>query len=122
MRHWHPLPPAPVQLGRGTAALTRPIHRLRRCRRISTRFLQGIKKSRLYELPETPLIAFINARSGGQLGPSLAHTLYRALGNQQVRRARIGAAGQLRRPRAGRPAGRRGTGRRGTSCRWGARR
>lgn len=52
--------------------------------RITTRFLHGIKSVPIYEAPETPLIAFINARSGGRVGPALAFTLYRALGFQQV--------------------------------------
>jgi hypothetical protein len=52
--------------------------------RITTRYLHGIKSVPIYEAPETPLIAFINARSGGRVGPALAFTLYRALGFQQV--------------------------------------
>jgi hypothetical protein len=38
--------------------------------------------------PDTPLLVFINAKSGGNLGARLAAILYRALGYSQVVRWR----------------------------------
>ncbi len=48
-------------------------------------FLTATKKFRAPELPEAPLIAFINSRSGGRAGPKLAEILYRTLGHAQAR-------------------------------------
>lgn len=48
-------------------------------------FLRGTKKDPEYERVDTPLIVFINARSGGRVGPALAARLSRALGRAQVR-------------------------------------
>ena len=52
--------------------------------RISTTYLEGTKQYVGPQLPDTPLIAFINAKSGGRVGPSLASILYRSLGQNQV--------------------------------------
>ena len=40
---------------------------------------------------ETPLIVFVNARSGGRVGARLTSVLFRSLGQAQV----VGAAGQV---------------------------
>ena len=40
----------------------------------------------LSDIPECPLIVFINSRSGGQLGSRLTLALNRSLGRPQVRR------------------------------------
>jgi hypothetical protein len=53
-------------------------------RRIETLYLEGTKKYVGPRRPDTPLIAFINAKSGGRVGPSLASILYRSLGQSQV--------------------------------------
>lgn len=47
-------------------------------------FLRGTKKEVDYDLEETPLVVFINARSGGRVGPQLANKLAKALGRSQV--------------------------------------
>lgn len=52
--------------------------------RLPDDILKGTKNSLQYDVSESPLIAFINARSGGRLGPELLDSLYRALGNPQV--------------------------------------
>ncbi|KAK9835245.1 hypothetical protein WJX81_008484 [Elliptochloris bilobata] len=57
---------------------------LREPYRIPPAFLTATKKFRAPELPEAPLIAFINSRSGGRAGPKLAEILYRTLGHAQV--------------------------------------
>lgn len=36
------------------------------------------------DFAETPLIAFVNARSGGRAGAMIARVLQRAIGNTQV--------------------------------------
>ena len=53
--------------------------------RIPPAFLTATKKFRAPELPEAPLIAFINSRSGGRAGPKLTDILYRTLGHAQAR-------------------------------------
>eukprot|EP00882_Tetradesmus_deserticola_P003858 GHRQ01004082.1.p1 GENE.GHRQ01004082.1~~GHRQ01004082.1.p1 ORF type:complete len:207 (+),score=69.47 GHRQ01004082.1:229-849(+) len=52
--------------------------------RLAPEFLQGTKKNAVYDTAEAPLIVFINARSGGRVGPELAGVLARALGSSQV--------------------------------------
>ncbi|KAF6254714.1 diacylglycerol kinase accessory domain-containing protein [Scenedesmus sp. NREL 46B-D3] len=52
--------------------------------RVAPEFLRGTKKDALYDTDEAPLIVFINARSGGRVGPELAGVLSRALGSSQV--------------------------------------
>lgn len=47
--------------------------------------LKGIKGKDVYDVPECPMIAFINPGSGGRAGPELLKKLFRALGNAQVR-------------------------------------
>ena len=47
-------------------------------------YLRETKKFVVPELPEAPLIVFINSRSGGRAGPKLAETLFHALGHSQV--------------------------------------
>jgi hypothetical protein len=47
-------------------------------------FLQGTKPDADFDTDEAPLIVFINARSGGGMGPKLAGVLARALGSSQV--------------------------------------
>lgn len=37
-----------------------------------------------FDVAESPMIAFINSRSGGRAGPQLLTTLHQALGNAQV--------------------------------------
>ena len=46
--------------------------------------LEGTKDKPVYDVAESPMIAFINARSGGRSGPELLTSLHRALGNAQV--------------------------------------
>jgi hypothetical protein len=53
--------------------------------RVAPEFLQGTKQDAVYDTDEAPLIVFINARSGGRVGPELAGVLARALGRSQVR-------------------------------------
>lgn len=48
-------------------------------------YLADTKKFLAPELPEAPLIVFINSKSGGHAGPKLTETLYRTLGHAQVR-------------------------------------
>jgi hypothetical protein len=43
----------------------------------------------VYDTDDAPLIVFINARSGGRVGPELAGVLARALGRSQVGLAAI---------------------------------
>jgi len=52
--------------------------------RIPQKFFIGTRKYVPNDMPETPLIAFINAKSGGNVGPRLAEILYRSLGKTQV--------------------------------------
>lgn len=52
-------------------------------------YLRETKKFIVPELPEAPLIVFINSRSGGRAGPKLAETLFHALGHSQVMRLQI---------------------------------
>jgi len=52
--------------------------------RIAPEFLRGTKPDADFETDEAPLIVFINARSGGRLGPELANVLARAVGSSQV--------------------------------------
>lgn len=53
--------------------------------RLPTEYLQGVLQHSLNPgVSESPLIVFINAKSGGHDGPNLALNLVRALGRQQV--------------------------------------
>ncbi|WIA32111.1 hypothetical protein OEZ86_002962 [Tetradesmus obliquus] len=52
--------------------------------RVAPEFLQHTKQDAVYDADEAPLIVFINARSGGRVGPELAGVLARALGRSQV--------------------------------------
>ena len=52
--------------------------------RVPLIYLRETKKFVVPELPEAPLIVFINSRSGGRAGPKLAETLFHALGHSQV--------------------------------------
>ena len=56
--------------------------------RVPLTYLRETKKFVVPELPEAPLIVFINSRSGGRAGPKLAETLFHALGHSQVRLTR----------------------------------
>lgn len=64
-------------------ALGHPSSCLAGCR-VAPEFLTGTKKDAAYDLDDCPLIVFINARSGGRVGPELANKLARALGRSQV--------------------------------------
>lgn len=55
--------------------------------RVAPEFLQDTKRDAAFDEDEVPLIVFINARSGGRVGPELASVLARALGRSQVRLA-----------------------------------
>ncbi|KAF8071142.1 DGK4 [Scenedesmus sp. PABB004] len=59
---------------------------LRAPHRVAPEFLAGTKADALFDRrdEEAPLIVFINARSGGRVGPELANVLARALGRSQV--------------------------------------
>eukprot|EP00210_Caulerpa_lentillifera_P000787 g762.t1 len=57
---------------------------LREPYRVPDEILRGTKNSVEYDVSESPLIAFINARSGGRMGRELVESLFRALGNPQV--------------------------------------
>jgi diacylglycerol kinase (ATP) len=52
--------------------------------RIAPRYLKGTKKWVPPSRPDTPLIVFINAKSGGRIGPRLSLLLSRTLGQSQV--------------------------------------
>ena len=52
--------------------------------RISPSYLDGTKKFVGPLRPDTPLVAFINGKSGGRVGPTLAAILSRSLGQGQV--------------------------------------
>ena len=47
-------------------------------------YLVNTKKYLAPELPEAPLIVFINSKSGGHAGPQLTEVLYHTLGHAQV--------------------------------------
>lgn len=65
-------------------------------RRIAPEFLKGTKPDAEFDTTDAPLIVFINARSGGRVGPQLAGVLARAVGSAQVGvLARLAAAGSL---------------------------
>ena len=53
-------------------------------RRIPTPYLANTKKFLAPELPEVPLIVFINSKSGGHAGAKLTEVLYHTLGHAQV--------------------------------------
>ncbi|DBA81590.1 hypothetical protein WJX77_006239 [Trebouxia sp. C0004] len=57
---------------------------LREPYRVPLTYLRNTKKFVGHELPEAPLIVFINSRSGGRAGPALTETLFHALGHSQV--------------------------------------
>lgn len=44
----------------------------------------GTKPDAEFDTDEAPLVVFINARSGGRVGPELASVLARAVGSSQV--------------------------------------
>lgn len=52
--------------------------------RIPAPYLVNTKKFLAPELPEAPLIVFINSKSGGHAGPQLTEVLYHTLGHAQV--------------------------------------
>lgn len=52
--------------------------------RIPPIYLQNTKVYIGPQFPDTPLIAFINAKSGGKVGPQVATILFRSLGQSQV--------------------------------------
>lgn len=52
--------------------------------RIDPQFLKCTKPDAEFDTDEAPLIVFINARSGGRVGPQLAGVLARAVGSAQV--------------------------------------
>lgn len=54
------------------------------CFRVPLTYLRNTKKFVGHEVPEAPLIVFINSRSGGRAGPALTETLFHALGHSQV--------------------------------------
>ena len=47
-------------------------------------YLVNTKKFLAPELPEAPLIVFINSKSGGHAGPQLTEVLYHTLGHAQA--------------------------------------
>jgi len=57
---------------------------LREPYRFPQEVLENSKNDVVYDVAESPMIAFINARAGGRMGPELLTSLYRALGNAQV--------------------------------------
>ncbi|CAL5219909.1 g1838 [Coccomyxa viridis] len=57
---------------------------LREPYRIPVPYLLNTKKYLAPELPEAPLIVFINSKSGGHAGPQLTEVLYHTLGHAQV--------------------------------------
>ncbi|CAK0764782.1 hypothetical protein CVIRNUC_003193 [Coccomyxa viridis] len=57
---------------------------LREPYRIPLPYLGNTKKFLAPELPEAPLIVFINSKSGGHAGPELTEVLYHTLGHAQV--------------------------------------
>lgn len=59
--------------------------------RIAPEYLAGTKPQAAFETDESPLIVFINARSGGRVGAELAGVLARAVGSSQVRAAAAAA-------------------------------
>ena len=56
-------------------------------------YLIGAKKYVGPDVADTPLIVFINAKSGGHVGPQLTTVLFRCLGQAQV----VRRAGAVRR-------------------------
>jgi hypothetical protein len=57
---------------------------LREQHRIPQHFMEGLFEQEAPALPPSPVIAFINSRSGGRAGPELSVALCRALGVTQV--------------------------------------
>ncbi|CAL8467982.1 g7520 [Coccomyxa elongata] len=64
--------------------LYRSLTDLREPYRIPAPYLANTKKFLAPELPEAPLIVFINSKSGGRAGPKLTEVLYHTLGHAQV--------------------------------------
>lgn len=62
-------------------------------RRIPGEYLVGCKKYVGDDLATTPLIAFINGKSGGHMGPKLLTVLSRSLGQSQVVRGELALGG-----------------------------
>ena len=52
--------------------------------RIPNKFLAGCKGIHAVDIPETPLIAFVNSRSGGRAGEEIMGVLSRSIGHTQV--------------------------------------
>lgn len=78
------------------------------CRRIPAEYLVGTKTFIGPDVADTPLIVFINAKSGGRVGPRLLTVLFKALGQAQVVSGGNSREGQLRKlARGARPAGQR---------------
>lgn len=62
-----------------------PIHRVHPAmRRIPHEYLRGTKQFLGSALPDSPLLVFINSRSGGRAGTRLAEVLCHAIGHSQV--------------------------------------
>ena len=62
------------------------VQKILTCCRIPVPYLLNTKKYLAPELPEAPLIVFINSKSGGHAGPQLTEVLYHTLGHAQVKR------------------------------------
>lgn len=57
---------------------------LREPYRLPKEALVGTKDIAHYDVAESPIIAFINSKSGGHMGPDLLKNLQLTLGNEQV--------------------------------------
>ena len=58
-------------------------------RRIPHKYLAPCKGINLHDMPETPLIAFVNSRSGGQVGQKILEVFSHNIGYTQVVRGSI---------------------------------
>jgi len=54
------------------------------CSSIPAEYLVGTKRYVGPGVADTPLVVFINAKSGGRVGPRLLTVLFRSLGSAQV--------------------------------------
>ena len=77
------LRPAVCRSSRIALCLHLPGHTRLHCR-IPLSYLSHTKRFHAPEVPEAPMIVFINSRSGGRAGAKLTETLYRTLGHAQV--------------------------------------